>query len=274
MAREIVISCMRMSVLMIALSALKPVPSLADPALDALVAAYPDHLASHDGTNLMWRDGTRMPVSDGRTGKTFEQLLDQPDLKDQFAFAYPLGPDVKPPAANEDPGRIRFEPFFVKMYGDCKKGEVAKRLKPVAWMPMRGGGRLSVTTVNGVDTRLAEVVKDLESLPADMTKYLVPSAGAYNCRAIRNTSRLSVHAFAAAVDINDRQADYWEFLKDRTGAFTWRSRVPGAIGEIFERHGFIWGAKWYHVDSMHFEYRPELIALASQGWPKGGRAGR
>jgi hypothetical protein len=38
--------------------------------------------------------------------------------------------------------------------------------------------------------------------------------------------------------------------------------VPGAIGEIFERHGFIWGAKWFHVDSMHFEYRPELIALA------------
>lgn len=27
----------------------------------------------------------------------------------------------------------------------------------------------------------------------------------------------------------------------------------------FERHGFIWGAKWYHYDSMHFEYRPELL---------------
>jgi len=137
----------------------------------------------------------------------------------------------------------------------------------VAWMPKRGGGRLRVTSVNGVDARLADAVKDLETLPADLTKYLVPSAGTYNCRTIANTSRLSVHAFAAAVDINDKQADYWEFLKDRTGAFTWRNRVPGAIGEIFERHGFIWGAKWFHVDSMHFEYRPELIALAKQGWP-------
>jgi hypothetical protein len=27
--------------------------------------------------------------------------------------------------------------------------------------------------------------------------------------------------------------------------------------EIFERHGFIWGGKWYHYDTMHFEYRPE-----------------
>ena len=36
--------------------------------------------------------------SDGRTGKTFEQLLDDPDIKDQFAYPYPLGADVKAPA--------------------------------------------------------------------------------------------------------------------------------------------------------------------------------
>ncbi|MEA2902868.1 MAG: hypothetical protein QOI12_255 [Alphaproteobacteria bacterium] len=241
--------------------------ALADPALDALVAAYPDHLAGYDAKDLIWKDGTRMPISDGRSNKPFEQLLDAADVKDQFAFAYPLGPDVKPPGVNEDPGRIRHEPFFVKMYGDCHKGQIARRLKPVAWMPGRGGRPLSVTTVNGVDEKLAAVVKELETLPPAMTKYLVPSAGTYNCRNIANTTRLSVHAFAAAVDVNDKQADYWESMKDRGGKFTWRNRVPGAIGEMFERHGFIWGAKWFHVDSMHFEYRPELVALARQGWP-------
>jgi hypothetical protein len=29
--------------------------------------------------------------------------------------------------------------------------------------------------------------------------------------------------------------------------------------EVFERHGFIWGGKWNHYDTMHFEYRPELL---------------
>jgi hypothetical protein len=29
--------------------------------------------------------------------------------------------------------------------------------------------------------------------------------------------------------------------------------------EIFERHGFIWGGNWSHFDTMHFEYRPELL---------------
>ena len=35
--------------------------------------------------------------------------------------------------------------------------------------------------------------------------------------------------------------------------------VETRIGEIFERHGFIWGGKWYHYDTMHFEYRPEFF---------------
>ena len=30
----------------------------------------------------------------------------------------------------------------------------------------------------------------------------------------------------------------------------------------FETHGFIWGGKWYHYDTMHFEYRPELLMTA------------
>jgi len=28
---------------------------------------------------------------------------------------------------------------------------------------------------------------------------------------------------------------------------------------VFERHGFIWGGRWWHYDTMHFEYRPELL---------------
>jgi D-alanyl-D-alanine carboxypeptidase len=258
---------MRISIALLAV-ALSTLPVAAEPmndALNALVAAYPDHLVTHAGNDLIWKDGTRMPITDGRADKTFQQLLEQPDIKDQFAFRYPLGPNVTQPALNQDPGRIRFEPFFTKMYGDCRKGEVGKRLKPVAWLSKRGGGRVSVTNINNVDERLALVVKELDMLPPDMTRFLVPSAGTYNCRPILNTSRLSVHAFAAAIDINDKQADYWESLQGRTGTFVWRNRVPGAIGEIFERHGFIWGAKWFHVDSMHFEYRPELIALAKQG---------
>lgn len=42
--------------------------------------------------------------------------------------------------------------------------------------------------------------------------------------------------------------------------------APAAEAEVkIERHGFIWGGRWYHYDTMHFEYRPEMIAIAKAG---------
>jgi len=36
-------------------------------------------------------------------------------------------------------------------------------------------------------------------------------------------------------------------------------KTGSEIIDIFERRGFIWGGKWSHYDTMHFEYRPELL---------------
>ena len=47
-----------------------------------------------------------------------------------------------------------------------------------------------------------------------------------------------------------------------TAQIAYRDRMPPEIVDIFERHGFIWGGKWYHYDTMHFEYRPELLLAA------------
>jgi hypothetical protein len=256
---------MRSAALMLAML-VWPLPASAQVALDELVKAYPDHLVSHDSQILLWKDGTRMPVSDGKAGKSFEQMLDEADIDDQFAIPYPLS-FTGVPALNSDPGRIRNEAMFIKMYGDCRKGAVKPRLTRIPWLPGRGGGSVEVTTVNGVDKKLAAVSRDLEQLPAEMTKYLVPSAGTYNCRTIAGTKRLSVHAFGAAIDLSTKFGDYWRWA-GKGKAPVYRNRFPREIVEIFERHGFIWGGAWYHYDTFHFEYRPELIALARLGWPK------
>ncbi len=235
---------------------------LSDPISDTLVASYPDFLAGHDENHLVFKDGTRLQISDGKTAKTFEQLLEAPDIKDQFAIPYPLGIVLKTPQRDEDPGRIRNEPFFEKMYGDCHSGQVAKQLISVPWLPHRGGHPIMATTVNGVADRLGAVSRDLDTLPAEMTRYLVPTAGTYNCRPIAGTRRLSMHAYGAAIDLNAKFGDYWLWSKAKGGDLIWRNRIPLAIVEIFERHGFIWGGKWYHFDTLHFEYRPEIIAYA------------
>jgi hypothetical protein len=239
----------------------------AEPAIDALIAAYPDQLAGYENGMLVWKDGTRMAVSDGRTGKTFRELLDAPDILDQFAIPYRLGPPQAKPGTDDDPGRIRNAAFFRKMYGDCHDATFKSRLVAVPWLPERGGRPLLVTPVNGVADKLAAVSRELAKLPPRFTRFMVPSSGTFNCRVIAGTERTSMHGYAAAIDLNSRLSDYWLWTKQKTGAFAWVNRMPLDIVDIFERYGFIWGGKWYHYDTMHFEYRPELIAFAKQGWP-------
>ena len=77
--------------------------------LGRLVTAYPDTISGYDKDALILKDGTRLPISDGRTDKTFEQLLNAPDIDDMFAFAYQAGAPAKAPAVNFDPGRVRVE---------------------------------------------------------------------------------------------------------------------------------------------------------------------
>jgi len=238
--------------------------SRAEKLMSRLVAAYPGHLSGYEDNAIIWHDGTRMPFDDGRD-KTFREKLTDPDLEDQFYTAYPRGLRGVPPLEDIDPGRVRYEPFFVKMYGDCKQDKAAVRanLEQVVWLPENYGKTLRVTRINGVADALRNVSAALDKLPARFMKYLRPSAGTYHCRTIAGTDRFSVHAFGAAVDINAKYGDYWRWSQPQPGeSLTYRNRIPWEIVEIFEQHGFIWGGKWYHYDTLHFEYRPELLNAA------------
>lgn len=233
--------------------------------LDILVRSYPDYLAGHDGNALIWKDGTRMVFDDGRRDKDFETLLDKPSLRDMFYSPYKVGPMTSPPDVNIDPGRVRFEPFFFKMYGDCRKKETAKDLVDVVWLPKKWGKKLRVTRVNGVAEALSRVSAELDALPGKFNSQLYPPAGTYNCRVIAGTGRVSAHGTGTAIDIATKHAHYWRWTRpDKAGHYRWRNAIDMTIVEIFEKHGFIWGGKWYHYDTMHFEYRPELIEAGRQ----------
>ena len=68
-----------------------------------------------------------------------------------------------------------------------------------------------------------------------------------------------MHGYAAAIDLNLDYSDYWLWNARSSVSIPYKNRFPQQIVEIFERHGFIWGGRWYHYDTMHFEYRPELL---------------
>ena len=234
-------------------------PALAGP-LAGLVAAYPDHLDRVEGGALVWKDGTRMPVDDGRSDKPHEVMLATASIADMFRQPYAAGRLAGPPALNFDPGRARNAALFDKMYGDCAKGGVSRHLVDVTWLPKKWGKPIKLSRVNGAAERLAAVSRELDQLPATFDKFLFPPAGTYNCRPIAGTSRMSAHGHGIAIDISTAFTDYWRWAGGKAGgAFPYKNRIPEEIVAIFERHGFIWGGKWYHYDTMHFEYRPELL---------------
>ena len=246
----------------------------------ALIAAYPDFLVSYDGTNLVWKDGNRIAFGDGREDKPLDALLDKPDIADMFRWPYTFGESGFPAAPEADPGRIRNEPFFEKMYGQCEKrpaGGCASvtcsgaHLERVAWLPKSGGGTMQASSVNGAAAKLRLVAAELEALGPEFTRYLAPNGGSYVPRCIARTTRLSVHSFGIAFDINPHYGQYWQYglpgalnergVRERNIPLVYKNKIPLEIVNAFEKHGFIWGGKWYHFDGMHFEYRPEFLAL-------------
>ena len=226
--------------------------------LDKLVAAYPQALAGHDGKVLRWRDGTVMPVSDGADNKTFPELLRHASIIDQFRIPYPRGPLDNPPAIDADPGRFRNAAFFAQMYGDCRKGEVSPHLVALSWLPRTWGQSIRVTSVNGVDEHLRAVSAEIDALPENIKRAAYPIAGTYKCRSVADTGQPSPHGYGIAIDLNIAVSDYW-YWRPHGGPVVYRNRMPSEIVAIFEKHGFIWGGKWYHYDTMHFEFRPELL---------------
>ncbi|MGH7155827.1 MAG: M15 family metallopeptidase [Acetobacteraceae bacterium] len=234
------------------------------PDLDALVRAYPDFLSGYDANYLIWRDGTRMELSARPPATSFPDMLRHGSILDQMRLPYRAGFAPVLPAPDDDPGRIRNRAFFDKMYGDCRKGEVASHLVPVVWLPRTWGHTVEVTAINGVADHLAAVSAELDALPQALKRYVYPPAGTYNCRAVADTGVPSMHAWGAAIDINIRFADYWLWHRGGIQNVAYVNRVPSEIVDIFERHGFIWGGKWYHYDTMHFEYRPELLPRMPQ----------
>lgn len=235
-------------------------PAKAQPpqALQRLAAAYPGWFTVGEH-GLTWRDGEFMPFDDGHGEKEFEEMLAAPDLEEQLRQPYPAGRTYPLPGENQDPGRARNMAFFKKMYG-ATEAEVRSHLTTVYWLPKSANVPLQVTTIIGVAAKVQAISTEIDALPPALKACALHPAGAFCWRPIAATNRLSPHSFGIALDLDPTWSHYWLWdLRGEPKAMRYANRIPMEIVDIFERHGFIWGGKWSHYDTMHFEYRPELL---------------
>ncbi len=230
-----------------------------DARLQALAAAYPEKIASIEANVIVFRDGTQMDAGSIDPKKPMPALLREATILDQFRQPYPKGAPFTAPHKDFDPGRFRNEAFFDALYGDCRRGDVAKQLIPVVWLPKHWGHTVMVTRTNGVAEHLRAVSAEIDALPDKLVRAAFPTAGTFVCRPVKDTGRLSMHAYGAALDLNLKFSNYWLWEAQGAANIPYRNAMPREIVDAFERHGFIWGGRWYHYDTMHFEYRPELL---------------
>lgn len=228
--------------------------------LRCLRDAYPDAFCGVTPTALERCGGGSLPWDDGRDKPDHDAIMASPDLEEMMRQRYTPFVPVAAPAVDFEPGRVRATPFFEALYGATREA-VRRDLVPVAWLLGCGGRTVPFNRRHGAAAALAAVARELEAeLPRDLCELAARSSGTFVWRKIHGTSRRSMHSFAIAIDVGVERADYWDWGRpDAAGHYRYKNRFPLEIAKIFERHGFVWGGRWYHFDTMHFEYRPELL---------------
>jgi peptidoglycan L-alanyl-D-glutamate endopeptidase CwlK len=240
---------------------------------------------------------SRVACSDGKQ-LSFYDRLENMDFASQLSITYSAGRVALPnTVVNDDGGRLRFDPLFKEVYGR-NANEVRQNLVRVRFLNQsvpfnRKNGAASALASVGVE--LLKAVKTDPGLAQHLRPWITGRLSlaqmTFNWRKIAPTNRLSNHSFGAAIDLNDLSADgpvYWLWdlaskrqkeIERRTGKKvpladilktikepetsdfkpTRIATTPPKLVEIFEKYGFIWGGKWFHFDSMHFEFRPEFF---------------
>ena len=217
-----------------------------------LIRAYPDQNLTYEDNKIVFPDGTSFIFDDGKE-KDFGTMLDDSDIEDMFSLPYDVEGD---PDYLADAGRSRCDSFFKKMYGNSA-AEVQKKLVDVEWF----GQKVKFTSVNGASRQLEKVAAEIASTHPELKKYM-KSSGTFYWRKVRGAKRQSAHSYGIAIDINTQYSDYWLWKfpnASETQEISYVNRIPLEIVEVFEKYGFVWGGRWYHFDTMHFEYRPEIL---------------
>lgn len=223
-----------------------------------LLKAYPTTIVGYNNGNLILTNGQTVRYTESKISKTHIELISSDVLGDIFAYPYTTGV-IKHIKKNSDPGRIRNENLLKKMYG-TSAAAVQKNLITIVWCPKLINQKIRVTRVNGVDKQLQKISDELDQHPE--LKDFLQCSGTFLWRNVRGANRLSAHSFGTAIDISVKYSNYWQWdckCNSEEKDLAYKNRIPQKIVNIFEKHGFIWGGKWYHYDTMHFEYRPELI---------------
>lgn len=252
--------------------------------LGALAEAYPGRFSPPrkvgsdwgtelDGKLFLWADGRLLPASLAGSASSYAP---------QPFYAYPLeGPAIKAPSPEE---RSRMEAilaqrdrnppsrhpeFLDRLWGASTEAQAWANQKKLRFL---GKEILLHRDLLEEVSRVEADIVALADKDAEVAAWAdgLGSVSSYYWRDIAGTQSRSYHSYGAAIDLVPKRSGgrAWYWLDARASGLDWmalpasaRIKVPKAVIEAFEARGFVWGGKWTFWDSVHFEYRPEILLL-------------
>ncbi|WP_169753868.1 SH3 domain-containing protein [Campylobacter curvus] len=200
---------------------------------------------------VIFKDGSTIVFDDFK--QKDDECTQGADVQDMNALDYaafaPLGTTLS------DAGRCRNYELLGKIYGSSEN-EVRANLVDIVWLKDSLNLKLKFNSKNGAAQALQAVSDELDELAKSdpvLFEYLKNPGGTFKWRIIAGTNRLSAHSYGIAIDINVAKSHYWQWSSG------YQNLIPEKIVRVFEKHKFIWGGRWRHFDTMHFEYRPEMF---------------
>lgn len=220
---------------------------------------YGELISGANEKEIILQNGAVLPYRTNETKMPWNEKINTSDLETQLIQRYNSYSIDISPYYLFSPGRLRYQPFFDALYGNDEKS-ILKNLVTIKWKTTNGYKNLLVTKIGDVDKKLILINEEIAQLPLK-ERLIANNASTYKYRFIKDTKRLSMHSYGIAIDLSPNKTEYWKRnFQEETELFFSKNSMPLSIVRIFEKYGFIWGGKWYHYDTMHFEYRPELLA--------------
>jgi len=259
-------------------------PSRAEQVMRAILAAYPDKVEKVEFRNGDWAvlmgniwfyyaDGKLLPES---------QLKNADNYRSYQFYSYPA---VLPPWRTHTPEEMeRFKSWTVNrresttlrssffldaLWQAPNRTEAEQQLVRINFLgkPMRIHKSIQ-SNLTVIETQIRNAART-DSLVQPWINSLGTPAG-YSWRNIADSQSRSYHSYGLAIDLLPvslgRRQTYWLWTSQHREdwwnvPYSERYHPPASVIRIFEANGFVWGGKWALYDTMHFEYRPEILKL-------------
>lgn len=163
--------------------------------------------------------------------------------------------------------QIRNNEFLDTLYNGKNERSISKNIKLVRFLGFQvRAHEFTIDKLENVDKEI-KLFSQTNNEAKAFLKSLKTVSG-FVWKTISKSSSRSYHSYGVAFDTLPKRAGnkqiYWAWT--RVNNRSWyavdyenRWSPPKSIVEIFEKNGFIWGGKWQFYDTIHFEYRPEIL---------------